>query len=63
MHADVAPKHGATREEIDEALDVAVAINAGAALVLSAQVMDAVDAHPLGAGIHQHTDELRTRRR
>lgn len=45
VHVDAALKHGASREEIAEALGVAVALNAGAALVFSARVMDAVDAH------------------
>ncbi|MEO6118304.1 MAG: carboxymuconolactone decarboxylase family protein [Methylotenera sp.] len=44
VHTDAALKHGATREEIAEALGVAVAVNAGAALVFSARVMDAVSA-------------------
>jgi AhpD family alkylhydroperoxidase len=42
VHTGEALKHGATREEIAEALGVAVAMNAGAALVYSARVMDAV---------------------
>ena len=46
VHVDAALKHGATREEIAEALGVAVALNAGAALVYSARVMDAVASHP-----------------
>lgn len=46
VHVDAALKHGASREEIAEALGVAVALNAGAALVYSARVMDAVSAHP-----------------
>lgn len=37
---------GAKREEIAEAPGVAAALNADAALVFSARVMDAVDAHP-----------------
>jgi AhpD family alkylhydroperoxidase len=45
VHTSEALKHGATREEIAEALGVAVALNAGAALVYSARVMDAVDEH------------------
>jgi len=40
-HIDAAIKHGATREEVMEALGVAIAVNAGAALVYSARVMDA----------------------
>lgn len=41
-HVRAAQKEGATAEEIAEALGVAVAVNAGAALVYSARVMDAV---------------------
>lgn len=44
-HTAEALKHGATREEIAEALGVAVTLNAGAALVYSARVMDAVEAY------------------
>ena len=44
VHTDAAVKHGATREEIAEALGVAMAVNAGAALVYSARVMDAYSA-------------------
>ncbi|RUL64539.1 carboxymuconolactone decarboxylase family protein [Dyella dinghuensis] len=45
VHTGEALKHGATREEIAEALGVAVALNAGATLVYSARVMDAVSEH------------------
>ena len=45
VHAAEALKHGATEEEIAEALGVAVALNAGAAMVYSARVIDAVKAH------------------
>jgi len=48
VHTGEALKQGATREEIAEALGVAVAMNAGAALVFSARVMDAVNAHSAG---------------
>lgn len=41
VHTGMAIKAGATKEEIAEALGVAVAMNAGAALVYSARVMDA----------------------
>lgn len=41
VHTDAALKHGATPEEISEALGVAVALNAGAALVYSARALDA----------------------
>jgi AhpD family alkylhydroperoxidase len=44
VHTGAAVKHGATREEVAEALGVAVAANAGAALVYSARVMDAYSA-------------------
>ena len=46
-HVNAARKQGATAEEIAEALGVAITVNAGAALVFSARVMDAVTA---GAG-------------
>src|SRR5215472_6240920 len=41
FHTDAAIKHGASKEEIVEALGVAIAMNAGAALVYSSRVMDA----------------------
>ena len=41
IHTDAAIKCGATREEVAEALGVAIAVNAGAALVYSGRVMDA----------------------
>ncbi|MOA57168.1 Carboxymuconolactone decarboxylase family protein [compost metagenome] len=44
VHSQAALKHGATREEIAEALGVAIALNAGAALIYSARVFDAVSA-------------------
>lgn len=44
VHAQAALQHGATREEIAEALSVAIALNAGAALTYSARVFDAVSA-------------------
>ena len=43
VHTDAAKKHGATQEEIMEALGVAVSVNAGAALVYSSRAMDAFD--------------------
>lgn len=43
VHTDAAIKHGASREEIAEALGVAVSVNAGAALVYSARVMDSYE--------------------
>ncbi|EPG75316.1 carboxymuconolactone decarboxylase family protein [Leptospira fainei serovar Hurstbridge str. BUT 6] len=39
-HTDAAIKHGASQEEITEALGVAIAVNAGAALIYSARVID-----------------------
>jgi AhpD family alkylhydroperoxidase len=41
VHAEAAVRHGASREEIAEALGVATAVNAGAALVYSTRVLDA----------------------
>jgi AhpD family alkylhydroperoxidase len=40
-HVHAARRQGATAEEIAEALGVAIAVNAGAALVYSARAMDA----------------------
>ncbi len=45
-HTEAAIKNGATEEEIAEALGVATAISAGATLVFSARVMDALKAYP-----------------
>jgi len=42
VHSKAALDEGATNEEIAEALGVAVALNAGAALVYSGRVLDAV---------------------
>jgi AhpD family alkylhydroperoxidase len=44
VHTTAAIKNGATEEEIVEALGVAISINAGAALVYSARVLDAFHA-------------------
>lgn len=44
IHTDAALKAGASRQEISEALGVAVAMNAGTALVYSTRVLDAVAA-------------------
>jgi AhpD family alkylhydroperoxidase len=44
LHSEAALKAGASREEISEALGVAMAMNAGAAFVYSLRVMDAVGA-------------------
>jgi AhpD family alkylhydroperoxidase len=41
VHTDLAVKNGATKEELVETLGVAVAVNAGAALVYSARTLDA----------------------
>lgn len=43
-HTSAAIKAGASKEEIAEALGVAIAVNAGAALVYSARVVDAFTA-------------------
>ncbi len=44
IHAKEALKHGATHQEIVDALGVAVSLNAGAALVYSARALDAIAA-------------------
>jgi len=41
IHTGAAIKQGATKEEIVEALGVAIAVNAGAALVYAARVLNA----------------------
>lgn len=41
VHSDAARKLGATREEIAEALGVAISVNAGAAIVYSTRALDA----------------------
>ena len=46
VHAAEAARLGVSREEIAEALGVAVAMNAGAAMAYSARVMDALAAQP-----------------
>src|SRR5579859_4338187 len=43
-HTEATLKAGATKEEIAEALGVAIGMNAGAALVYSTRVLDAVEA-------------------
>lgn len=43
-HSQKALDAGATKEEIAEALGTAIALNAGAAMVYSGRVLDAVDA-------------------
>jgi AhpD family alkylhydroperoxidase len=43
-HVEAARKHGATAEEITDALSVAITVNAGAALVYSARTLDAFHA-------------------
>ena len=42
VHSEAAVNRGASKEEIAEALGVAVAVNAGAALVYATRVLDAV---------------------
>jgi AhpD family alkylhydroperoxidase len=46
VHTMKAVEHGATVEEITEALGVAIALNAGAALTYSARVLEAYAALP-----------------
>jgi alkylhydroperoxidase/carboxymuconolactone decarboxylase family protein YurZ len=43
VHTEAAARHGASRDEIAEALGVATAVNAGAALVYSTRVLDAYE--------------------
>jgi AhpD family alkylhydroperoxidase len=49
FHTDAALKAGATKDEIAEALGVAVSMNAGAALIYSGRVLDAVEAKSAAA--------------
>lgn len=42
IHTTAALKHGATKADVAEALGVAIAVNAGATLVYSGRVLDAV---------------------
>ena len=49
FHTEAALKAGASKEEISEALGVAVSMNAGAALIYSARVLDAVEAKSAAA--------------
>ena len=48
IHTAQAKKQGATEDEIAEALGVAIAINAGAALVYSARALEAFGDAPQG---------------
>jgi AhpD family alkylhydroperoxidase len=50
VHSEAAIRRGASKEEIAEALGVAIAVNAGAALVYSTRVMDAVREYPHEVG-------------
>ncbi|SHN61763.1 carboxymuconolactone decarboxylase family protein [Desulfovibrio litoralis] len=43
IHANAAVEAGATREELVEALGVAIGLNAGAALVFSSRALEAFD--------------------
>jgi alkylhydroperoxidase/carboxymuconolactone decarboxylase family protein YurZ len=44
VHTVAARERGATKEEIVEALGVAVSVNAGAAVIYSPRALDAFDA-------------------
>lgn len=46
VHVDTAVKNGATREEIAEALAVAINLNTGAALTYTARALDVYDNLP-----------------
>jgi AhpD family alkylhydroperoxidase len=50
-HTEAAVKAGASKEEMVEALSVAIMVNAGAALVYSARTMDAFDTYTQPAGV------------
>jgi alkylhydroperoxidase/carboxymuconolactone decarboxylase family protein YurZ len=43
-------KAGASKDEVVEALSVAIMVNAGAALIYSTRTMDALDAYTKPAG-------------
>lgn len=45
IHAAEAAKAGATREELLEAMTVAVAMNAGAATIYASRILEAFDQH------------------
>jgi AhpD family alkylhydroperoxidase len=51
VHTDAALKAGTTKEEIAEALVVAVGMNTGAALVYSTRVLDTVAAKAAAAQV------------
>jgi AhpD family alkylhydroperoxidase len=53
VHTEAAIKLGASKEEIAEALGVATSVNAGAALVYSARVMDAFREYPRADSPHE----------
>ncbi|HEY1760070.1 MAG TPA: carboxymuconolactone decarboxylase family protein [Bryobacteraceae bacterium] len=52
VHTTAAIKNGATKDEIVEALGVAISVNAGAALVYSNRVLDAYHAKTEAAGMN-----------
>jgi AhpD family alkylhydroperoxidase len=54
-HVEAALAQGATKAEIAEALGVAIAMNAGAALVYSARAMDCV--HEMSSSARKKTKE------
>jgi AhpD family alkylhydroperoxidase len=49
-HTEAAVKAGASKDEVVEALSVAIMVNAGAAMVYSARTMDALDTYTKPAG-------------
>jgi len=57
VYSEAAIRRGASKEEIAEALGVAVAVNAGAALVYSTRVMDAVREYPHEVRVATSPDE------
>jgi AhpD family alkylhydroperoxidase len=63
VHAAAAREHGATKEEISEALAVAIGINAGAAVVYSTRALDAFDATGEGSPPYGEQEGSATERR
>jgi alkylhydroperoxidase/carboxymuconolactone decarboxylase family protein YurZ len=49
-HSEAAARAGASKEEMVEALSVAIMVNAGAAMVYSARTMDAFDTYTKSDG-------------
>jgi hypothetical protein len=59
VHTEAAARHGASRDEIAEALGVATAVNAGAALVYSSRVLEDYEQHRCGRSCARHRQQPR----